>query len=467
MALEKAPRLRTQNLESAKQYRPSEDDVAAWHTVLSGKVENFSTIAARHQVPVEKIIGLNFPGSVENGRVVKEVVNWYLRYHKGFGGPETFDRMNRMFRGGERVAIPYISQVEMGLPVIGIAKKAKSLDEPGSIIASEKFVHEFKIPAKPAELGYLLAQARISLEGEIIQPGTLKTQFKKDQIKAQIERKLEQDLKATFSLKADEKTLTTAVDEIKKGSKEGFVRALAAPIEASLKQSYRFGRFTAVPELGAEFSTTPVVVRLAGEFQDTLLIEGLHLDGKFSVKIGFNVGLSKKGWAWVAEKVGSEALKRFLNGAGRALAGMWQYLVAEGIVAAGAVAAAAAVGTIAVTTLMAWLVADARRKGELRGLASWYYAAYLAKVFRRPRPSGFIVGDMKMRDELIIMGEKDAVNAARNIIEKRGESKQYASEDAALARYREIAIHVFGSEASAEIEMKKTLQTYIEKHVGL
>ncbi len=467
MALERPPRLAAGDLESAKSYRPSEDQVAEWHTVLSGQLENFRTIASRHQVPVDKIIAFNFPGSVENGRVITEVVNWYLGNHKGFGGPETVDRRNRMFKGGEKVAIPFMGRVELGMPIILAPRKPVSLDQPGSFFATEKFVHEFKLPPKPVEIGHFLAQARISIEGEIIQQGSVKTQFKKDQVKAQIERKLDEDLKATFSIKADEKTLTTVVDEIRKGSKEGFARALAAPFEASLKQNYKFGRFVVVPELGAEFSTTPVVVRVAGEYQDILIVEGTSLHGKFSIKIGFNVGLSKKGWAWVAERVGTEALERFLQGAGRATAGMWQYLVAEGIVAAGAIVAAAAAGTIAVTTLMAWLVADARRKGELRGLASWYYAAYLAKVFRRPRPSGFIVGDVEMRDELIIMGEKDAVNAARQIVEKRGEANQYQSEDAVLARYREIAAHVFGNEVNAEIELKKALQSYIEKQVGL
>jgi hypothetical protein len=53
-------------------------------------------------------------------------------------------------------------------------------------------------------------------------------------------------------------------------------------------------------------------------------------------KIEFNVGLSKKGWAGVLQRIGPEAAKRFISAAGRSLAGLWEYLVAEGIVAAGA-----------------------------------------------------------------------------------------------------------------------------------
>lgn len=468
MALERPPKSSSLSLELTKIYRPPEDEVSVWHTVVSGKLENFNTIAVKHSVAVEKIIGFNFPGTIENGKVLTDVVNWYLRHHRGFGGPETFDRRNRMFKGGERVAIPFVSRMEVGVPMIGLPRKPVSLEQPGSIFASEKFVHEFKLPPKaPAELGYLLAQARITIEGEILQRGLVKTQFKKDQIKAQIEKKLDEDLKATFSIKADEKTLKTVVEEIKKGSKEGFAKALGAPFEASLKQYYKFGRFAVVPEIGAEVSPTPVVIRLAGEYQDTLLVEGLVLQGKFVIKIGFNVGLSKKGWAWVAEKVGREALKRFLQSAGRAMAGMWEYLVAEGIVAAGGIAIAAVAGTVVVTALTAWLVQDARRKGELRGLASWYYTAYLAKVFGRPRPSGFIVGDTKMRDELVILGERDAVTMAVGIVRKRGEQASYPNDQAALERFREIAIHLFGSEENAEIQLQKALQAHIEKQVGL
>lgn len=469
MALERPPRNASLNPEVLKTYRPSEEDVYIWHTVTSGRQENFTTISARHRVPVDKLIGFNFPGSVENGRVIAEVVNWYLHYHKGFGGPETHDRRNRMFKGGEKVAIPYMGKVEVGMPVIIGPKPPAKLDDSTPLFVSEKFVHEFKLPPSgPKDLGYLLAQARITIEGEILQQqGMVKTQFKKDQIKAQLEKKLDEDLKATFSVKADEKTFKTVVEEIRKGSKEGFARALAAPFETSLKQNYKFGNFSIVPEIGAEFSTTPVVIRLAGEYQDTLLVEGMMLRGKFSIKIGFNVGLSKKGWAWVAEKVGGEALKRFLTSSGQALAGLWQYLVAEGIVAAGGIVVGAVAGTLAITALTAWLVEDARRKGELTGLASWYYSAYLAKVFGRPRPTGFIVGDTKMRDDLVLLGEKDAINTAVDIVRRRNETASYPNEAAALGRFREIAIVVFGNQEMAEIEMRKILKAHIEKQLGL
>lgn len=481
MAIERPPRTGSLNLEAVKSYRPSEDKVYVWHTVTSGIQENFSTISARHSVPVEKIIGFNFPGTVENGRVMTEVVNWYLRYHKGFGGPETRDKRNRMFKGGEKVAIPFTGGVVAGEPVFLAAKKQPpvKLDEPGHILASQKFVHEFKIPKKdPAEIGYIAYQVRISVEGEIIQPnGVLKTQFKKDQIKGQIESQLDGDLRATFSGKFDEKVLNAAAEEVKKGSKAGFARALMAPFEASLKENFKFGKISVVPEVGVEGLEiikepgklpTPIVFRVAGEWQDTFLVEGLRLQGKFVFKAGFNIGLSKKGWAWVAQKVGGEALKRFLAASGQHLARVGAYLVAEGILAAGGVAVGVVATGVAVTAFTAWAAVEAERTGKLRGMAGWYYTAYVNKVFGLERPSGPVSHEFgQMRDELIRLGEKDALNMAMSVVQKQGKQATHSTEAAALELYRQTATQIYDSEANAKQQLTSSLRAQIEKQFGL
>lgn len=481
MAIERPPRTGTLNLETVKSYRPPEDKVYVWHTVTSGIQENFNTIAARHSVPVEKIIGFNFPGSVENGRVVTEVVNWYLRFHRGFGGPETRDRRNRMFKGGEKIAIPFTSSLEIGEPIFLTTAKPQpaKLDEPGHILASQKFVHEFKIPKSgPAEVGYIAYQVRISIEGEFIQPnGILKSQFKKDQIKGQIESQLDGDLKATFSGKFDEKVLKAAAEEVKKGSKAGFARALMAPFEASLKESYKFGKISVVPEVGVEGLEiikepgklpTPIVFRVAGEYLDTFLVEGLRLQGKFVFKAGFNIGLSKKGWAWIAQKVGGEALKRFLAASGQHLARVGAYLVAEGVLAAGGVAVGVIAAGVAMTAFTAWAAADAERRGKLRGMAAWYYTAYVNKVFGLERPSGPVSYEFgQMRDELVQLGEKDALNMAMSVVQKQGKQATHSSEAAALDLYRQTAIQIYGGEANAKQQLTNTLRTQMENQMGI
>lgn len=118
MALERAPKYLVLNPEGIKTYRPPDSEVMTWHTVgYSGK-ESWYTLEAQYGVPAARIIAFNFPGAVENGVVVPEIVNWYLRHHVGFGCPETQDRKNRRFKGGERVAIPYLGKVEIGEPEI-------------------------------------------------------------------------------------------------------------------------------------------------------------------------------------------------------------------------------------------------------------------------------------------------------------------------------------------------------------
>ncbi len=471
MAFERPPKYASLNPEGIKTYRPPNDKVMTWHSVSPGYHESLRTVSTRYRVPLERIIQFNFPGSVENGHIVPEVVNWYLHHHAAFGCPETHDKKNRMFRGGERVAIPHLGYVQIGEPTIGRSHTPKPvrLDEPGDLIASEKFTHEFKLPKAPADIGYFLVQARISVEGEILRSGHMKTAFKKDQVKIAIEKKLEEDLKATFAVKVDQKTLETVAKAVAAGSKKDFARALGAPFETSLKQSYKFGKIVVSPELGAELSATPVVVRCGGEYRDHLLgVEGLHIDGKFVVKIGFNVGLSKKGWAWVIEKVGPEALKRFIASAEEALTGLWEYLVAEGIIATGAIVAGAIAGTLAITALMAWVVEDANRKGELKGLATWYVSAYSAKVFGDARPSGFIIGDVKLRDQLILLGEKDAIAQARSVLRQAKRPAANGSDEQALEAYRRILIDLEGGKfENAKWRLQRSLDQKSQQLVGL
>lgn len=100
--------------ELIKSYSPKEEKINLWHTVRS-RQESLRSIAAQYQIPVETLIEFNFPGSVRAGRVVPDVVNWYLFHHQRFRCRQTTDdRNNYMFSGGEKVAIPYLGHVEIG-----------------------------------------------------------------------------------------------------------------------------------------------------------------------------------------------------------------------------------------------------------------------------------------------------------------------------------------------------------------
>lgn len=118
MALEKPPKYLALNPDGVKSYRPPDEEVHIWHTVGRSDSESWLTLEAKYRVPAARIIQFNFPGAAENGKIVPEIVNWYLHYHTGFNCPETLDRKNRRFKGGEKVAIPFLGKVEVGEPVI-------------------------------------------------------------------------------------------------------------------------------------------------------------------------------------------------------------------------------------------------------------------------------------------------------------------------------------------------------------
>src|SRR5215470_6226155 len=102
-----------------KSYSPKDENVFAWHTVKTGHTESFETIAKQYSVPVERLIEFNFPGSVKDGRITPDVVNWYLFNHQRTRCHDvTRNGHNYMFSGGEKIAIPYLGRVEIGEVVI-------------------------------------------------------------------------------------------------------------------------------------------------------------------------------------------------------------------------------------------------------------------------------------------------------------------------------------------------------------
>lgn len=105
MALERPPAPKWGNHEDLKRFRPSNDITFKYHDVTEKK-QGFLWLSQNYGVTPNQIIGLNFPGAIENGRIIPEVVNWYLHYHVEFNCPETFDKKNRVFKGGEKIAIP-------------------------------------------------------------------------------------------------------------------------------------------------------------------------------------------------------------------------------------------------------------------------------------------------------------------------------------------------------------------------
>jgi hypothetical protein len=113
MAFERPPKCFKNDPQGTKSYLPPADLVRTTHTVVaSGKgskkrVEGWLKLEKQYGVPAANIIMLNFPGAVEKGKIVPQIVNWYLHHHRDFNCPQTLDGKNRIFKGGEKVAIPF------------------------------------------------------------------------------------------------------------------------------------------------------------------------------------------------------------------------------------------------------------------------------------------------------------------------------------------------------------------------
>ena len=96
--------------EALKTFRPDKARTIRTHVVKS-RTEDLRSVAQANGVDVAQLIKFNFPGSVdEKGAVLYGVVNWYLHHHKEFHCPDTLNRQNRRFRGGETIYIPDLRQ---------------------------------------------------------------------------------------------------------------------------------------------------------------------------------------------------------------------------------------------------------------------------------------------------------------------------------------------------------------------
>jgi len=117
---------------------------------------------------------------------------------------------------------------------------------------------------------------------------------------------------------------------------------------------------------------------------------------------------------------------------------------------------------------MAWVVEDANGKGELKGLATWYVSAYSAKVFGDERPSNPFTGDNKLRDQLILFGEKDAIAQARSVLRQAQNPAANGSDAQALIAYSRILIDLEGGRfQDAKVKLQASVRQRSEQLVGL
>jgi len=439
--------------------------------------ETLESVAQKYGVSVQQLVMHNF-GTMDPGEI-----NWYLREHVKCDLP-THDQKN--WRFSDSAGVIYIPAAKvLNMPPITIVGKVLqavnlSLPGPSHILASEKFALEFEFPKSGvADLGTFIAVAKLGVSGELKQEGgLLKITLKKDQVKLAVEKSLSDFTKATFAGKIDmdEKKLEPLTKAILKGDQKGFLTEVAKQFEATIKTTYHWKGVTIEPEIGLNpgklfAKGTFLVTKLTGAYEDSLIIEQTRFKGKFAVTGGLDVGLSARSWAWLAERVGQPALRFFLQQGGRVLAAVGEWLLSEAVLTAGIIVAGTVLGTLALTALMAWVVEDAHRKGKLTGLATWYVSAYIGRVFERPywRHTGFVEPDLgAMRDQLIDLGEKDALLDARKILSAQNSPEARGTEQEALDAYRMVLLKENqGSEERARIKLRLALEEKSRRLAGL
>lgn len=125
MAIERSPSASVGDRNYLIRYRPAEELIARYYTVKAGKTETLETVARSNGLTVKSLVAFNFPGSVVNGSIDPAIVNWYLHYHENMKCPETHNKKNRMFKGGEKLAVPRsVEYIQFDEPLVVEAKVA-------------------------------------------------------------------------------------------------------------------------------------------------------------------------------------------------------------------------------------------------------------------------------------------------------------------------------------------------------
>lgn len=476
MALEQPPpRLENLSLESLKNYRPSDGGVYTWHIVANGMQENFATISAKYQIPVNYIIEFNFPGSVKANRIIPQIVNWYLHYHIGFNCPETHDKKNRIFKGGEQIAIPFQGNSRWNVT------KITYLNQENDIIPLPfKFVGGFDLPKKAFNVGYFLFRFKIGYEGELIRKNCRsKISVSAKEIKVSVEEKwhiFETDFSSGIAVKAKKFSTKELADLLQDKTTDSFAKKMAhifsVPVEISLKKTFKIDKNdnknrhfpdTVTPEFRLDLTKRdsgpdkggtglpmPAIIRCQFGYSDTIRFSfdkgeekkfyKYFFDCKIAATIEVSIGLSPKGWE-MAYQIGRQVATRLVAALG-----------AEGVLAAIIPFAVAIPLNFAFTYFVAWCTADVRRKGQAKGLEFLYATAYVHKVFgdkvsgnlRDSISNGDPLRDVKT--SLVELGEKDAVADARKLLQKSKHPQANGTDKQVLYAYMWILIEQNGGD---------------------
>jgi hypothetical protein len=446
-----------------------------------GDYETFETLAYKYGVSVSELLVHNF------GSTDPATVNWYLREHVGCK-LKTHDGYNWRF---SRLAYPGLIYIPKKSPLIAkdpIALENKQqkqridqkpLPDPlqTRYFPVDKIKHEWKWPAKdPKEFsnGNWMIQIKVAVEADQFQTGgPLTVELKKDQIKAVLKQKIDNEYLGKLDLElgagVGEKALIALNKAIETRSKEAFLNVFKEMAEVKFKKKRELDsgkNWDWETELSAEVALMPAVVSTSIDYRDTLLVGGamLRLQGK--IKFSVHIGLTKKGWLTLSKKALGQ-LKSFATQTGKALTPIYEFLTSEGVLLGSGVAALTVAGTVGIASVVALLAKSAENRGSLVGMSYWYREAYARKIFGGQLLIVKVEGSAELRDALIALGQKDAVSTARAELTAAKNVLANTNERGMLEAYSKLLVNRYGDVASAERETKQAINVKSMQLVGL
>lgn len=311
---------------------------------------------------------------------------------------------------------------------------------------SKAFNFDLKPPTSK-DIGYFKINYSLTFSGKVeASKPIIGATIKNDgEFEAALEAKVTESITAKIGLKAKQSDLDNIAESVKTGSKREVAKAIAKTLALETAIGGSITSY-ADAQAGVQFDECPFFIKVKGKVNEKYNI-GQPVNFEASVEGGFFVGLSKKGWALVARKVGSPLVRRLLVRAGARFAPLLTSLTLSGVLTATAVVGGAILGTIVLTALVARLVANASTRGFMIGMIeNWYKRAYVAKVFGDSRPTGHVAGNTyvknpyKIRDQLIVEAEKDALKDARASCLKNNIKINNLKDKDLLDKYLEILV---------------------------
>jgi hypothetical protein len=431
--------------------------------------DTLETVASKHSVSTTDLIRHNF------ATTDPAEINWYLREYVGCDKP-TSDGKNWCFSSSANPGLIYIPASSTnpgnGAPPNGggpgVNPPTGGPNDPG-IPLGTKLALKYKFPVKT--VNYLLVQVVVSGECTVIpKDGSAPVIENAEKLSMKVSEDITSTLQSSLELGVALDDLTNLSDAVRFGEQGKFVSELAKLVQFKLTATGKFGWVNLKPAVGLEASMTPAVFELGFNHEGSLFYDSSPYKYSATVKVAMKVGLSKKGWLWIANRIGRPAVRAFAEMVGPEMAATlsgWGIFVIIGTV-----------GALAFSYLTAWAVQSAWSRGELEGAVTWYAAAYCSPLFHDERveiPS-YLLGNELVR-KMVELGERDLINDMQsqqidvptlNLVPYRPDSRIWRPAWEALHTYlRYLLAASQTSEAATEQEVRNRLDAKARSILGI